>query len=178
VVFLIPTAEEWGLLGSDYFARNPTVPGSSLVAALSLDMPFLFHPLLDIVPYGADHSSLSEAVDAAAARLALDIGPDPIPEQVLFIRSDHFSFIRRGIPALFLKSGFSTGRPDRDGAEINAAWRRDVYHTPRDEADQAFDFVAGVTHAQLNFLTGYRVAMQSPRPTWNRGDFFGDLFGR
>lgn len=178
VVFLIPTAEEWGLLGSDYFARNPTVPGASLVAALSLDMPFLFHPLLDIVPYGADHSSLSDAVDDAAARLALDLGPDPIPEQVLFIRSDHFSFIRRGIPALFIKSGFRTGNPGRDGAEINAAWRRDVYHTPRDEADQAFDFVAGVTHAQVNFLTGYRVAMQGPRPTWNRGDFFGDLFGR
>jgi hypothetical protein len=178
VIFLIATGEEWGLLGSDYFARNPTVPGSSLVAALSLDMPFLFHPLLDIVPYGADHSSLSDAVGAAAARLALDLGPDPIPEQVLFIRSDHFSFIRQGIPALFIKSGFRTGSPDRDGAEINAAWRRDVYHTPRDDADQAFDFVAGVTHAQVNFLTGYRVAMQGPRPTWNRGDFFGGLFAR
>ncbi len=177
VVFLFPTAEEWGLLGSDYFAENPTVPASSLVAALSLDMPFLFHPLLDIVPYGADHSSLSDAIGAAARRLALDIGPDPIPEQVLFIRSDHFSFIRRGVPALFLKSGFRTGSSTRDGAEINAAWRRDVYHTPRDEADQGFDFVAGVTHAQVNFLTGYVVAMQGARPRWNRGDFFGGLFG-
>ncbi|MEZ4415857.1 MAG: M28 family metallopeptidase [Gemmatimonadota bacterium] len=177
VLFLFVTAEEWGLLGSDYFVNHPTVPPESLVANFSLDMPFLFHPLKDIVPYGADHSTLSEDVSAAAERLGLGIGPDPIPEQVLFIRSDHFSFIRRGIPALFIKSGFETG-DDRDGAAINADWRRDIYHTPRDEADQGFDFGAGVTHAQVNFLTGYRVAQRAARPAWKEGDFFGGLFGR
>ena len=178
VVFLVPTAEEWGLLGSDFFARNPTVPFDGLVAAFSLDMPFLFHPLLDIVPYGAEHSSMGQSVAQAAGHLGLELGPDPIPEQVLFIRSDHFSFIRQGIPALFIKSGFETGDPALDGGAINTAFRQNLYHTPFDESDQGFDFDAGAGHARVNFLTGYVIGQADARPAWNEGDFFGGLFGR
>lgn len=177
VLFLVVTAEEWGLLGTDYFVHHPTVPGEGLVAAMTLDMPFLFHPLLDIVPYGAEHSTLSEAVTAAAERMGLAIGPDPIPEQVLFIRSDHYAFVRQGVPALFIKSGFETG-DDRDGGAINTAFRQDRYHTPQDESDQGFDFEAGADHARVNFLTGYWVAMQDAAPSWNPGDFFEETFGR
>jgi Zn-dependent M28 family amino/carboxypeptidase len=176
VLFLVVTAEEWGLLGSDYFAENPTVPQSSIVANFSLDMPFLFHPLLDIVPYGDAHSSMGRSVAQAAGHMGLGIGPDPIPEQVLFIRSDHFSFIRRGIPALFIKSGFETG-DERDGGAINTAFRQERYHTPFDEIDQGFDWNAGADHARVNFLTGYIIAQDDERPTWNEGDFFGELFG-
>ena len=122
MIFLIATAEEWGLLGSDYFVKHPPVEKSSLVANLSLDMPFLFYPLLDIVAYGAEHSSLSGAVGAAAEIMGVSISPDPQPEQVLFIRSDHFSFVRQGIPALFIKSGFETG-DDRDGGQIHDEFR-------------------------------------------------------
>lgn len=175
VLFLVVTAEEWGLLGSDYFVRHPTVSGS-LVANMSLDMPFLYHPLLDIVPYGAEHSSLGRSVETAASHLGMAIGEDPIPEQVLFIRSDHYSFVQQGVPALFIKSGFETG-DDRDGAAINNAFRRERYHTPHDEIDQGFDFGAGRSHAQVNFLTGYIVANDDAAPSWNAGDFFGGLFG-
>ncbi len=177
IVFLFVTAEEWGLLGSDYWANTPTVPFESIVANMSLDMPFLFHPLLDIVPYGAEHSTLSDAVGAAAEHLGLGIGPDPIPEQVLFIRSDHFSFVRRGVPALFIKSGFETGDPNLDGGAMNTAFRRDRYHTPFDDMSQAFYLEAGAQHARVNFLTGYIVAMKDARPSWNEGDFFGGVFG-
>lgn len=175
VLFLIVTAEEWGLLGSDYFVEHPTVPRESLVANFSLDMPFLFHPLLDIVPYGADHTSMGDAVATAAAHMGLGLGPDPIPEQVLFIRSDHFSFIRHGIPALFIKSGFETG-DERDGGAINTAYRQERYHTPFDDMDQDFDFESGADHARINFLTGYIIAQEDQRPTWNQGDFFAGLF--
>lgn len=177
VLFLFVTAEERGLLGSDYFARHPTVARESLVADLALDMPFLFHPLLDIVPYGAQHSSLSAPVAKAAGHLGIKIGTDPIPEQVLFIRSDHFSFVRQGVPSLFIKSGFETGDPAKDGAAINAGYRRDVYHKPNDDMSQAFDFEAGAQHTRLNFLTGWLVAQDTARPAWNPGDFFGELFG-
>jgi len=177
VLFLFVTAEERGLLGSDYFARHPTVAKEGIVADLTLDMPFLFHPLLDIVPYGAQHSTLAAPVAKAAQKLGLAIGTDPIPEQVLFIRSDHFSFVRQGVPSLFIKSGFQTGDPARDGGAINAAYRRDVYHKPNDDMSQPFDFDAGAKHAQLNFLTGWLVAQETARPTWNSGDFFGGLFG-
>jgi Zn-dependent M28 family amino/carboxypeptidase len=175
IVFAFVTAEERGLLGSDYFARQPTVPGTT-VACLSLDMPFLFHPLRDIVPYGAQHSTLSAPLERAAQRLGIAIAEDPIPEQVLFIRSDHYSFVRQGVPSLFIKSGFQTG-DTRDGSAINAAWRRDVYHKPNDDMSQAFDFDAGAAHARLNFLTGWLVAQDTARPAWNPGDFFGKLFG-
>jgi len=177
ILFLFVTAEERGLLGSDYFARNPTVPAGGMVADLTLDMPFLYHPLKDIVPYGAQHSSLATPVNRAAAKMGLAIGEDPIPEQVLFIRSDHFSFVRQGVPSLFIKSGFQTG-DTRDGGAINAAYRRDVYHKPNDDMSQAFDFGAGADHARLNFLTGWQVAQQTARPAWNPGDFFGGLFGK
>jgi len=178
VLFLFVTAEERGLLGSDYFARNPTVPRNGIVADLALDMPFLYHPLLDIVPYGAQHSTLVAPVTRAAQHLGIAIAADPIPEQVLFIRSDHFSFVRQGVPSLFIKSGFQTGDPARDGGKINAAYRRDVYHKPNDDMSQAFDFDAGAQHARLNFLTGWLVAQETARPAWNAGDFFGGLFGR
>jgi Zn-dependent M28 family amino/carboxypeptidase len=177
-LFLFVTAEERGLLGSDYFARNPTVPREGIVADLTLDMPFLYHPLLDIVPYGAQHSTLSGPVERAAGHLGIAIGTDPIPEQVLFIRSDHFSFVRQGVPSLFIKSGFKTGDPKLDGAAINAGYRRDVYHKPNDDMSQAFDFEAGAQHARLNFLTGWLVAQETARPAWNKGDFFGELFGK
>ncbi len=176
-LFLFVTAEERGLLGSDYFARHPTVPRESIVADFTLDMPFLFHPLLDIVPYGAQHSTLKAPVTRAAQHLGIALAEDPIPEQVLFIRSDHFSFVRQGIPSLFIKSGFKTGDPARDGGQINAAYRRDVYHKPNDDMTQAFDFEAGAAHARLNFLTGWLVAQETARPAWNPGDFFGQLFG-
>ena len=177
ILFLFVTAEERGLLGSDYFARNPTVPAGGIVADLTLDMPFLFHPLKDVVPYGAQHSTLSTPVTRAAKKLGLAIGEDPIPEQVLFIRSDHFSFVRQGVPSLFIKSGFQTG-DDRDGGAINAAYRRDVYHKPNDDMSQAFDFGAGADHVRINFLTGWQVAQATTRPAWNTGDFFGELFGK
>jgi Zn-dependent M28 family amino/carboxypeptidase len=177
ILFAFVTAEERGLLGSDYFVRHPTVPREGIVANLTLDMPFLYHPLLDIVPYGAQHSTLAAPVARAAERLGIAIATDPIPEQVLFIRSDHFSFVRQGVPSLFIKSGFKTGDPARDGSAINAGYRRDVYHKPNDDMSQAFDFEAGAAHARLNFLTGWQVAQQTERPAWNERDFFGELFG-
>ena len=117
ILFAVVTAEEMGLLGSDYFASNPTVPKEKIVANLCLDMPFFFHPLLDIVPYGVEHSSMSGAINAAAKFVGVTIAKDPIPEQSVFMRSDHFSFVRQGIPAVFVKSGSTTG-DSRDGTAL------------------------------------------------------------
>ncbi|QDK83941.1 M28 family peptidase [Spirosoma sp. KCTC 42546] len=178
ILFVGVTGEEMGLLGSDYFASNPTVPKEKIVANLTLDMPFFFHPLLDIVPYGAEHSSLSKEVKQAASFLGVQISPDPIPEQTVFMRSDHFSFVRQGIPALFIKSGSQTGNPNLDGTKLNLDWRATIYHTPQDDMNQPFDFNAAAKHAQLQFLVGYLTAQDDQRPTWNKGDFFGTKFGK
>jgi hypothetical protein len=179
VLITIVTGEEYGLLGSDYFIHYPTVPKKDIVANMSLDMPFFFHPVLDIVPYGALHSSLNRQVEAAAGYLGLGISPDPFPEQVVFIRSDHYSFIRQGIPALFIKSGFKTVAADTvDRSRTDVEWRRTTYHTPKDDMTQAFDFNAGATHVKLNFLIGLLVCEDASRPVWNKGDFFGGRFGQ
>ncbi len=178
VIIAIVTGEELGLLGSDYFIHHPTVPEKEIVANLALDMPFFFHPVLDIVPYGADHSTLAHQTQAAAAYLGLGIGPDPFPEQVVFIRSDHYSFIRQGIPSLFIKSGFKTVPSDTvDRSRSDVDWRRTTYHTPQDDMSQAFDFNAAATHVKLNFLIGLLVCEDKERPAWNKGDFFGGRFG-
>lgn len=178
IIFLSCTAEEMGLLGSDYFANNPTVPAESLVANLALDMPFLFYPLRDIIPHGIQHSSLKGAVEASTKFLGIQITPDPAPEEVVFTRSDHYSFIKKGIPALFIKGGIISGDPNKDGAKFIADWRKTIYHKVNDEMDQAFDFGAGAMHAKTNFLIGYLVANDKQRPEWNKGDFFGGKFGR
>lgn len=178
IVFAIVTAEESGLLGSDYFASNPTVQGK-IVANLAIDMPFFFHPVLDIVPYGAQHSSLNKEVQEAAKILNLGISPDPFPQQVVFIRSDHFSFIKKGIPSLFIKSGFKTIPSDTvDHAKTDVEWRSTTYHTPKDDMNQPFDFGGAATHAKVNFLIGYFVANTEKAPVWNQGDFFGNRFKR
>ena len=175
ILFVAVTGEEMGLLGSDYFASNPTVPKEKIVANLCLDMPFFFHPLLDIVPYGSEHSSMKGAVLAAADFLGVKIAEDPIPEQSVFMRSDHFSFVRQGIPAIYIKSGSTTG-DDRDGTKLNLNWRATVYHSPQDDMNQPFDWNAAARHVQLQFLIGYLTAQADARPVWNPGDFFGTKF--
>ncbi|MBC7570523.1 MAG: M28 family peptidase [Spirosoma sp.] len=177
ILFVAVTAEEMGLLGSDYFASNPTVPKKDIVANLCLDMPFFFHPLLDIVPYGVEHSSMAGAVQSAAGFVGVVIAKDPIPEQSVFMRSDHFSFVRQGIPAIYVKSGSTTGDA-RDGTALNLAWRASTYHTPQDDMNQPFDWNAAARHVQLQFLIGYLTAQADTRPVWNKGDFFGTKFGR
>lgn len=177
IVFVGVTAEEMGLLGSDYFASNPTVPQENIVANLCLDMPFFFHTLVDIVPYGSEHSSMAKEVNTVAKYLGVKVAKDPIPEQVVFMRSDHFSFVRQGIPAIYIKSGTETGNPQLDGLKLNLDWRATIYHSPQDEIDQPFDFNAAAKHAQLQFLIGYLTAQNPERPTWNPGDFFGTKFG-
>ena len=178
IVFSIVTGEEFGLLGSDYFASNSPLNGK-IVADLAIDMPFFFHPVLDIVPYGAQHSSLNQQVEKTAKILGLGISPDPFPEQVVFIRSDHFSFIKKGIPALFIKSGFKTIPSDTiDRSKSDVGWRSTIYHTPQDDMAQPFDFDAAATHVKVNYLIGYYVAQDSKSPDWNVGDFFGGKFGK
>lgn len=176
ILFVAVTGEEMGLLGSDYFATNPTVPKDKIIANLCLDMPFFFHPLLDIVPYGSEHSSMKKAVEAAAQFVGVAIAPDPIPEQSVFMRSDHFSFVRQGIPAIYVKSGSTTG-DSRDGTKLNLDWRATIYHTPKDDMNQPFDWNSAARHVQLQFLIGYLTAQADARPVWNTGDFFGTKFG-
>jgi hypothetical protein len=178
VLFLAVTGEEEGLNGSEYFAHYPTVPIEGIVANTNLDMFLMLYPLRDVVAFGAEHSSLDRVVKEAAGRLGLEVSPDPTPEQVLFIRSDHYAFVKQGVPAIFLSVGHKTSDPAIDSKARLGKWMQEVYHQPGDDMNQAIDFGSGVQFAKLNFLISYQVAQEEKRPSWNPGDFFGDLFGR
>jgi hypothetical protein len=179
VLIVFVTSEEKGLLGSGYFASNPTVPKDKIVADVNTDMPTLIAPLLSIEPLGAKHSSLMNPVTNAANFLNLDIMDDHIPEQVRFTRSDQYSFIRQGIPALHVKYGLKTNDPSLDLRKKIEDWTAENYHKPSDEfIEESFDFDAAVTYVRLNFLIGWQVANDPKRPEWNKDDFFGNTFGK
>jgi hypothetical protein len=171
VLFLFVTGEEGNLEGSDYFAHYPTVPIKDIVADVNIDItPGMRYPCEDLNAIGVEHSSLDRNVEAAAQLTRYKITPDAMPEQNFFIRSDHYSFVQQGIPAVFFRNG-------ADGAEALKKWYKTRYHTPLDNMEQPIYYEAGVRAAGLIFLTGYGIAQQDQRPTWNKDDFFGNRFG-
>jgi hypothetical protein len=177
ILFLSVTGEEAGLLGSDYFAHYPTVNKTSVVANVNMDEDLMLWPLRDIVAFGAEHSSLDAVVKKAAARLGLSESPDPNPEEVVFIRSDQYSFVKQGIPAIFPVAGFKSDDPKIKPAEIFKNWEQTRYHQPQDDMDQpGLDFDAAAKYARFVFLCGFLITEDSQRPTWNKGDFFGEHY--
>ena len=177
VLFIALTAEESGLLGSDYFANNPTVPRESLVANINLDMPLFLYPLADLVAFGSQHSSLHGVAESAAAAEGFIFSPDPIPQERLFIRSDQYSFVQQGIPAVYLVSGFNSTDPEVDGEALSQDHIKTHYHEPSDDLSRPVDWDSAVRFARAHTRMGQAVANGAKRPTWNEGDFFGKRFG-
>lgn len=172
ILTVLLTGEELGDLGSGYFASYPTVPVKSIVADVNTDMPTIIAPLLSVTALGAEHSSLINQVNQAAGYLGLGVEPDPEPKQARFTRSDQYSFVVNGIPALHIKYGSKTADGKNNLNDFVAKWRAKYYHKPQDDINGIFDFAAGKKYAQLNFLIGYLVAQDNERPTWNAGDIF------
>lgn len=172
IIFLAVTAEEMGLLGSKYFAENPTVPIENIVTNVNTDMPVIIAPLLSIEPIGAEHSTLKDEVNKVAELLDLRVYDDHMPEDVRFVRSDQLSFILKGIPALNVDYGLKVADPNLDLDKMIRDWSANHYHKPSDEVNESIDWAAGVTFTQLNFMISYYVNMADKRPEWNEGDVF------
>ena len=167
-----------GLLGSDYFAHNPTVPLKTIVANVNMDgAPGEFYAMKDIVPLGSEHSTLGDDVAAASKVLGYAVSPDPMPEENDFIRSDQYSFVLQGVPAVDITDGIHSSDSAIDGFAYQKKWLITRYHTPLDSMDQPIDFDEMAKGAVMNFLIGYRVAQHDAAPEWNKGDFFGTMFG-
>ncbi|WP_444895552.1 M28 family metallopeptidase [Microbulbifer sp. SSSA005] len=177
LLFVAVTAEEKGLLGSDYFAEYPTVPRASIVANINLDMPMLLYPFRDIIAFGAEHSSLGKIAEQAANRSGLKLSPDPMPEEVIFVRSDHYNFVRRGVPSIYLITGREAKDSSIDGTAAQMAFLRERYHKPGDAADEQISYEAAKQFTEVNYLIAREVADSEARPYWYEGDFFGELFG-
>jgi len=178
LLFAFVTGEEMGLLGSDYFAHFPTVPLKSIVANVNIDgAPGVYFPMKDVVALGAEHTSLGDEVTLAAKEMGYQVSPDPMPEEVSFIRSDQYSFVLRGVPAVDITDGPHSTDSKIDGLAVIKEWLVTRYHTPLDNMEQPMDFDSAAKGAVMNFLVGYQVAQHSTIPDWNKGDFFGTTFG-
>src|SRR6185503_9235967 len=169
IMFVAVAAEEKGLLGSRYFAARPTVPFEKIVGDINLDMFLPLYPLKVIEVQGLAESSLGDTVRAAAKTLGVEVQTDREPEQNRFIRSDQYSFIRRGIPALAFKFGYEFGSPDQT-TRLN--WVRDRYHQPSDDLTQPVDLEAAAKFNRVIMALLTRVANDAARPSWNADSFF------
>ncbi len=172
LLFIAVTGEEEGLLGSDYYAQNPTVPIRQVVADINMDEVSFLYDFKDIVPLGGEHSSLGQVADDVARHMGLIASPDPLPEEVYFVRSDQYSFILQGVPSLYVEEGLQTVNPDLDGKKMQFDWEVQRYHQPSDDMSQPFDFNATVKCTRVDLAVAYEVAQQTERPHWNAGDFF------
>lgn len=177
VMFIALTGEEKGLLGSDYFARNPTVPAERIVANVNMDMPVFLAPGTGVVAFGADHSTLGPVVAKAAKQEGVLLVPDEQPEEVLFVRSDQYSFVKAGIPALYLDNGMRSAITGVDAKTPMKDFLANHYHMPTDDMSRPIDFPSLARFARLNERVIRAVANQHDRPRWNKGDFFGERFG-
>jgi hypothetical protein len=169
IIFLAVTAEEKGELGSRYFAAHPTVPAAQIVADINLDMFLPLYALKVIEVQGLAESSLGETVRAAAAENGVAVQVDQEPEQNRFIRSDQYSFIRRGIPSLAFKFGYEPGSPDE---KTRRDWVKNIYHKPADDLNQPIDAAAAARFDRIILNLLQRVADAPERPTWKQDSFF------
>ena len=178
VLFIALTAEEKGLLGSDYFAHYPTVPSDSIVANVNLDMPLFLYPVADMVAFGSEHSSLEAVVEQAANAEGFVLTPNPLPEENLFVRSDQYSFVRKGVPSIYLIPGFQSTDPAIDGAALFREHLQVYYHKPGDDLTRTFDWDSIVRFTRAHIRIGASIANDPARPTWNEGDFFAERFAQ
>ncbi len=178
MLFVAVTGEEKGLTGSAYFATLPTVPAAAMVANVNLDMPNLLIDFNEVVAFGAERSSLKGAAMRAAAATKVTLVPDPWPEQGVFTRSDHYSFVQQGVPSIWIAVGTGSFDPTEDGRKSGERFLREHYHRASDDMKLPFNWGAAVRFTRLNFLLGLEIANAPQRPRWNEGDFFGELFGK
>jgi Zn-dependent M28 family amino/carboxypeptidase len=169
MLFVIFTAEEKGLLGSRYFAGHPTVPEDKIVADLNLDMFMPIFPLKKLHVMGLEQSTLADQARAVGAEHHIEIAPDPEPDRNSFIRTDQYSFVQAGVPALAFKFGWTFGSPEYKAWR---AWLAERYHSTDDDLTQPVDFAAA---AQFNdFLAdlGRAVANDPGSPHYLDSSFF------
>ncbi|WP_374764384.1 M20/M25/M40 family metallo-hydrolase [Yunchengibacter salinarum] len=176
LLFLAVTAEEKGLLGAEYYAEYPTVDMPRLVANVNLDMPVLLYDFSDVVAFGADRSSLGPIAEKAVKGAGVTLSPDPMPEEGIFTRSDHYRFVEKGVPAIFLMTGWGETADGVDGGAKFRDFLANTYHGPKDDLNQPIDYQAGAKFAHVNWLIIRDLANAVDTPHWNAGDFFGETF--
>jgi Zn-dependent M28 family amino/carboxypeptidase len=168
-VFLAVTGEEKGLQGSKYFAAHPTVTGKTIVADINLDMFLPLHALHYLEVQGVDESSMGDDIRAVAETAGIEVQTDKEPLRNLFIRSDQYSFIRKGVPALAFKFGYLAGSPEE---KLHKDWLKERYHAPSDDLNQPVDKAAAARFNEIILTLTERIANADSRPQWKSTSFF------
>ena len=176
VLFLAVGAEEEGLLGSSYFAEYPTVPADAIIANINMDGGFPFYQFSDVIAFGAEHSELGDILADAIAPLGLTVAPDPFPEENIFTRSDQYSFVKKGVPALFLYNGFTDVNGENAGLPIWNGSLGENYHAPTDDLSLPIDYDVAAKYADVFHRLVFAVAKVPTRPLWYEDSLFGQRF--
>ncbi len=174
LLFVAVTGEEKGMLGSRYFAAHPPVPRASLVANVNTDMFLPLFPLKMLMVLGLDESDLGGDIRATAKALGVTVQADPEPQRNRFVRSDQYSFVKAGIPALAMKVGYDANTPE---AAIAAKWTAERYHAPSDDLNQPIDRSAAGKYVEVVRDLAVRIANRTDRPKWNDASFFKRFAG-
>jgi len=173
VLFLSVTAEEKGLLGSQYYAEHPLYPLQQTLGEINMDGLNVWGRTKDIVVVGLGNSTLDDYVRAVAAEQGRIAEPDAEPEKGYYFRSDHFNFAKQGVPALDVNEGVDDiGRPDGWGMQMRDKFTAETYHKPSDKVQPDWNLEGAVDDLRLLFSVGYRVANTDAYPTWSTGSEF------
>jgi len=176
ILFTMVTAEEQGLLGSQYYSMMPLYPLNKTLADINVDEPNVYAPSKDITVIGMGASDLEDYLRQAAQEQGRVLRADPQPEKGFYYRSDHFNFAKQGVPALDTESGVDTapssGKPDGYLKARLDDYEDHLYHQPGDEVKADWDLRGTAQDAQLLLTVGYRVANASTYPAWKPGNEF------
>jgi Zn-dependent M28 family amino/carboxypeptidase len=173
ILFLAVTAEEQGLLGSQYYAEFPVYPLEKTLAAINIDGMNLFGPTRDITVIGMGASDLDDYLRAAAEAQKRTLRPDPESQKGFYYRSDHFNFAKRGVPALYTDDGTEfVGKPETYATEVRERWVTRDYHRPSDEVKPDWNVEGAVQDMALFAQVGYTVANAATYPEWKPGNEF------
>lgn len=171
ILFAAVTAEEKGLLGSEYLARNFVRDDGKPVGVVNFDMPVLLYDLADVVGFGAENSTMGQTLIRAGAATGIGVSPDFLPEENLFVRSDHYSFVKEGVPALFLMTGVQNG-----GKQAFTDFLGTHYHKPSDDLNLPLNWESARKFALLNYEIVKMTANADQPPMWYEGNYFGETF--
>jgi Zn-dependent M28 family amino/carboxypeptidase len=173
ILFLMVTAEEQGLLGSEYYSVTPLYPLTKTLANINVDGINQWGRTRDVTVIGMGASDLDDYLRAAATAQQRILRPDPEAEKGFYYRSDHFNFAKQGVPAMYIDSGVEfIGKPEGYGKQKRDEYTEKDYHAPSDEVKPDWDLAGAVEDAELLFLVGYRVANADKYPEWKPGNEF------
>lgn len=172
VLAVIVSAEEVGLLGSQYWAENPTADPAKVTANINLDGMNVYGETRDVVVVGYGRTSLSDLLETEAEKQGRTVKPDPYPERGYFYRSDHFNMAKVGIPAIFPNPGTEYINKGENFLALRDSVADANYHTVSDEINEFWDLSGAEIDTRLFFLTGFRVLNAQELQTWKEGDEF------